>query len=159
MHFNTWVSSVLSPHMCKPTKNYPISQRSIFIHIQPEYKSEIRCRNFFIDFCICVHSANITVFVLSVVMNCQMPHIASFSPADSLLKCVCLKLCLHFPRRNMTLSGFKDSVMELIHFVGRLASVGLQLEGCHSLLLSFILDFYETVNELMLMTETALFLC
>ncbi|XP_053284820.1 centromere protein I [Pleuronectes platessa] len=48
---------------------------------------------------------------------------------------------------NMTLSGFKDSVMELVHFVGRLASVGLQLEGSHSLLLSFILDFYETVCD------------
>lgn len=48
---------------------------------------------------------------------------------------------------NMTLSGFKDSVMELVHFVGRLASVGLQLEGCHSLLLSFIMDFYETVCD------------
>ncbi|KAM7000051.1 centromere protein I [Tautogolabrus adspersus] len=48
---------------------------------------------------------------------------------------------------NMTLSGFKDSVMELVLFVGRLASVGLQLEGCHSLLLSFILDFYETVCD------------
>nr|XP_046261463.1 centromere protein I [Scatophagus argus] len=48
---------------------------------------------------------------------------------------------------NMTLSGFKDSVMELVHFVGRLASVGLQLEGCHSLLLSFILDFYETACD------------
>ncbi|XP_069550259.1 centromere protein I [Brachyistius frenatus] len=48
---------------------------------------------------------------------------------------------------NMTLSGFKDSVLELVHFVGRLASVGLQLEGCHSLLLSFILDFYETVCD------------
>uniref|UniRef100_UPI0037E6FCBA centromere protein I n=1 Tax=Semicossyphus pulcher TaxID=241346 RepID=UPI0037E6FCBA len=48
---------------------------------------------------------------------------------------------------NMTLSGFKDSVMELILFVGRLASVGLQLEGCHSLLLSFILDFYETACD------------
>ncbi|XP_023258640.1 centromere protein I isoform X1 [Seriola lalandi dorsalis] len=48
---------------------------------------------------------------------------------------------------NMTLSGFKDSVMELVHFVGRLASVGLQLEGCHSLLLSFILDFYEAVCD------------
>lgn len=47
----------------------------------------------------------------------------------------------------MTLSGFKDSVMELIHFVGRLASVGLQLEGCHCLLLSFVLDFYETVKK------------
>uniref|UniRef100_H3C6W0 Centromere protein I n=1 Tax=Tetraodon nigroviridis TaxID=99883 RepID=H3C6W0_TETNG len=48
---------------------------------------------------------------------------------------------------NMTLSGFKDSVIELIHFVGRLASVGLQLEGCNALLLSFILDFYETVCD------------
>ncbi|XP_037531440.1 centromere protein I [Nematolebias whitei] len=48
---------------------------------------------------------------------------------------------------NMTLSGFKDSVMELIHFVGRLASLSLQLEGCHTLLLSFILDFYETVCD------------
>ncbi|KAM9377268.1 centromere protein I [Pholidichthys leucotaenia] len=48
---------------------------------------------------------------------------------------------------NMTLSGFKDSVMELIHFGGRLASVGLQVEGCHSLLLSFVLDFYETVCD------------
>ncbi|XP_068596642.1 centromere protein I [Brachionichthys hirsutus] len=48
---------------------------------------------------------------------------------------------------NMTLSGFKDSVMELILFVGRLASVGLQLENSHSLLLSFTLDFYETVCD------------
>uniref|UniRef100_A0A8C5H401 Centromere protein I n=1 Tax=Gouania willdenowi TaxID=441366 RepID=A0A8C5H401_GOUWI len=48
---------------------------------------------------------------------------------------------------NMTLSGFKDSVMELIHFVGHLACVGLRLEGCHSLLLSFTLDFYETVCD------------
>ncbi|XP_030000546.1 centromere protein I [Sphaeramia orbicularis] len=51
---------------------------------------------------------------------------------------------------NITLSGFKDSVMELVHFVGRLATVGLQLEGCHSLLLSFILDFYETVCDMFL---------
>uniref|UniRef100_A0A668A2W1 Centromere protein I n=1 Tax=Myripristis murdjan TaxID=586833 RepID=A0A668A2W1_9TELE len=51
---------------------------------------------------------------------------------------------------NMTLSGFKDSLMELVHFVGRLASVGLQIEGCHSLLLSFILDFYETVCDMFL---------
>lgn len=48
---------------------------------------------------------------------------------------------------NMSLSGFKDSVMELINFVGHLASVGLQLERCHSLLLAFILDFYETVCD------------
>uniref|UniRef100_A0A671W3F5 Centromere protein I n=1 Tax=Sparus aurata TaxID=8175 RepID=A0A671W3F5_SPAAU len=51
---------------------------------------------------------------------------------------------------NMTLSGFKDSVMDLVHFVGQLASVGLQLEGCHSLLLSFTLDFYETVCDMFL---------
>lgn len=59
----------------------------------------------------------------------------------------------------MTLSGFKDSVMELVHFVGRLASVGLQLEGCHSLLLSFILDFYETVKEPGPMNAHAPWLC
>ncbi|XP_074505544.1 centromere protein I [Sebastes fasciatus] len=51
---------------------------------------------------------------------------------------------------NMTLTGFKDSVMELVDFVGRLASVGLQLEGCHSLLLSFIMHFYETVCDMFL---------
>ncbi|XP_076595249.1 centromere protein I isoform X2 [Chaetodon auriga] len=51
---------------------------------------------------------------------------------------------------NMTLSGFKDSVLELVHFVGRLASVGLQLEGCNSLFLSFILDFYDTVCDMFL---------
>ncbi|CAK6964683.1 centromere protein I [Scomber scombrus] len=51
---------------------------------------------------------------------------------------------------NMTLSGFKDSVMELVHFVGRLATIGLQLEGCHSLLFNFILDFYETVCDMFL---------
>ncbi|CAL9707096.1 unnamed protein product [Knipowitschia caucasica] len=51
---------------------------------------------------------------------------------------------------NMTLSGFKNSVMELVYFVGRLASVGLQGEDCHSLLLSFVLDFYETVCEMFL---------
>ncbi|XP_053179943.1 centromere protein I [Scomber japonicus] len=51
---------------------------------------------------------------------------------------------------NMTLSGFKDSVMELVHFVGRLATISLQLEGCHSLLFNFILDFYETVCDMFL---------
>ncbi|KAM9849539.1 centromere protein I [Aulostomus maculatus] len=51
---------------------------------------------------------------------------------------------------NMTLSGFKDSVMELVNFVGRLSTLGLQLEDCHSLLLNFILDFYETVCDMFL---------
>ncbi|KAJ8397992.1 hypothetical protein AAFF_G00433390 [Aldrovandia affinis] len=47
--------------------------------------------------------------------------------------------------QNMTLSGLMDSVVELVQFVGRIATVGLQLEGYHTLLLSFTLDFYETV--------------
>ncbi|KAM6953156.1 centromere protein I [Aplochiton taeniatus] len=51
---------------------------------------------------------------------------------------------------NMTLSGFKDSVMELVKFVGHLATVALQLEGCHTLLLNFVLDFYETVCDMFL---------
>uniref|UniRef100_A0A8C7DGP8 Centromere protein I n=1 Tax=Oncorhynchus kisutch TaxID=8019 RepID=A0A8C7DGP8_ONCKI len=60
-----------------------------------------------------------------------------------------ISLNRHTPM-NMTLSGFMDSVMELVRFVGRLATMGLQLEGCHSLLLSFILDFYETVCDMFL---------
>ncbi|XP_061755956.1 centromere protein I [Nerophis ophidion] len=51
---------------------------------------------------------------------------------------------------NMSLSGYKDSVQELVHFVGRLATVGLQVESCHSLLLNFVLDFYETVCDMFL---------
>lgn len=51
---------------------------------------------------------------------------------------------------NITLSGFMNSVMELVQFVGRLSTVGLQVEGYHSLLLSFILDFYETVCDMFL---------
>ncbi|XP_020357902.1 centromere protein I isoform X1 [Oncorhynchus kisutch] len=60
-----------------------------------------------------------------------------------------ISLHSHTPM-NMSLSGFMDSVVELVRFVGRLATVGLQLEGCHSLLLSFILDFYETVCDMFL---------
>ncbi|XP_026187065.1 centromere protein I [Mastacembelus armatus] len=59
---------------------------------------------------------------------------------------------------NMTLTDFKDSLMELVHFVGRLASVGLQLEGYNSLLLSFILDFYETVCDMFVKYELPLVL-
>ncbi|KAL0974121.1 hypothetical protein UPYG_G00215920 [Umbra pygmaea] len=60
-----------------------------------------------------------------------------------------ISLNSHTPM-NMSLSGLMDSIMELVHFVGRLATVGLQLEGCHSLLLSFTLDFYETVCDMFL---------
>ncbi|XP_062332976.1 centromere protein I [Osmerus eperlanus] len=60
-----------------------------------------------------------------------------------------ISLNSHTPM-SMTLSGFMDSVMELVCFVGRLASAGLQLEGCHSLLLSYVLDFYQTVCDMFL---------
>uniref|UniRef100_A0A8C7DH10 Centromere protein I n=1 Tax=Oncorhynchus kisutch TaxID=8019 RepID=A0A8C7DH10_ONCKI len=78
-------------------------------------------------------------------------------PSSCDVPCCCC-LCLMFSYvtilqllpRNMSLSGFMDSVVELVRFVGRLATVGLQLEGCHSLLLSFILDFYETVCDMFL---------
>uniref|UniRef100_A0A6Q2XMH4 Centromere protein I n=1 Tax=Esox lucius TaxID=8010 RepID=A0A6Q2XMH4_ESOLU len=66
-----------------------------------------------------------------------------------------ISLNSHTPM-NMTLSGFMDSVMELVLFVGRLATVGLQLEGCSSLLLSFVLDFYETVCDMFLKFELPL---
>ncbi len=50
----------------------------------------------------------------------------------------------------MTLSGFMDSVMELVRFVGLLASEGLRLENCHVLLLNQTLAFYETVLSAMI---------
>ncbi|ROL47078.1 Centromere protein I [Anabarilius grahami] len=49
---------------------------------------------------------------------------------------------------TMTLSGFMDSVMELVHFVGLLSSEGLRLENCHILLLNQSLAFYETVCDM-----------
>uniref|UniRef100_A0A671SK36 Centromere protein I-like n=1 Tax=Sinocyclocheilus anshuiensis TaxID=1608454 RepID=A0A671SK36_9TELE len=51
---------------------------------------------------------------------------------------------------TMTLSGFMDSVMELVRFVGLLASEGLRLENCHVLLLNQTLAFYETVCDMFL---------
>uniref|UniRef100_A0A8C1F7Q2 Centromere protein I n=1 Tax=Cyprinus carpio carpio TaxID=630221 RepID=A0A8C1F7Q2_CYPCA len=56
-----------------------------------------------------------------------------------------LSVCL-----TMTLSGFMDSVMELVRFVGLLASEGLRLENCHVLLLNQTLAFYETVCDMFL---------
>ncbi|KAJ8015722.1 hypothetical protein DPEC_G00029090 [Dallia pectoralis] len=66
-----------------------------------------------------------------------------------------ISLNSHTPM-NMTLSGLMDSVVELVCFVGRLATVGLQLEGCPALLLTFILDFYETVCDMFLKFELPL---
>uniref|UniRef100_A0AAR2M4B4 Centromere protein I n=1 Tax=Pygocentrus nattereri TaxID=42514 RepID=A0AAR2M4B4_PYGNA len=50
--------------------------------------------------------------------------------------------------RTMTLSGFMDTIIELVRFVGRLAAEGLRLENCHVLLLSQTLTFYETVCDM-----------
>uniref|UniRef100_A0AAR2K0W3 Centromere protein I n=1 Tax=Pygocentrus nattereri TaxID=42514 RepID=A0AAR2K0W3_PYGNA len=49
---------------------------------------------------------------------------------------------------TMTLSGFMDTIIELVRFVGRLAAEGLRLENCHVLLLSQTLTFYETVCDM-----------
>ncbi|KAG9338634.1 hypothetical protein JZ751_025472 [Albula glossodonta] len=51
----------------------------------------------------------------------------------------------HTPQ-SMSLSGLMDSVVELVQFVGLIATVGLQMEGLHTLLLSFTLHFYQTVT-------------
>ncbi|KAJ8281711.1 hypothetical protein COCON_G00042300 [Conger conger] len=59
---------------------------------------------------------------------------------------------------NMTLSGLMDSVVELVQFVGRIATIGLQLEGYHTLLLSFTLDFYQTVCDMYLKYDLPLVL-
>ncbi len=58
----------------------------------------------------------------------------------------------------MTLSGFMDSVMELVRFVGLLASEGLRLENCHVLLLNQTLAFYETVLSAMINLINMMFL-
>uniref|UniRef100_A0A8C4WNY5 Centromere protein I n=1 Tax=Gopherus evgoodei TaxID=1825980 RepID=A0A8C4WNY5_9SAUR len=51
---------------------------------------------------------------------------------------------------NTTLSGLVNSVAELIHFVGWIATVALRLENNATFLLYFILDFYETVCDVYL---------
>ncbi|KAH1165672.1 centromere protein I [Mauremys mutica] len=51
---------------------------------------------------------------------------------------------------NTTLSGLVNSVAELIHFVGSIATVALRLENNATFLLYFILDFYETVCDVYL---------
>ncbi|MBN3299752.1 CENPI protein, partial [Amia calva] len=51
---------------------------------------------------------------------------------------------------NMSLSGLMSSVVELVQFVGRLSTVALHLEAYNTLLLHFILDFYETVCDMYL---------
>ncbi|XP_071425272.1 centromere protein I [Pithys albifrons albifrons] len=51
---------------------------------------------------------------------------------------------------NTTLSGIVNVVAELIHFVGRISTAALRLESNSTLLLIFILNFYETVCDMYL---------
>ncbi|NXL65143.1 CENPI protein, partial [Chordeiles acutipennis] len=51
---------------------------------------------------------------------------------------------------NTTLSGLVNVVAELIHFVGWISTVALHLENNSTLMLYFILDFYETVCDIYL---------
>ncbi|KAF7707235.1 centromere protein I isoform X2 [Silurus meridionalis] len=57
---------------------------------------------------------------------------------------------------TMNLSGFVDTVTELVSFVGRLATEGLRLENCHILLLNHTLNFYETVCDMLVKYELPL---
>ncbi|XP_058253948.1 centromere protein I isoform X1 [Hemibagrus wyckioides] len=50
---------------------------------------------------------------------------------------------------TMTLSRLIDTVTELVNFVGCLATEGLHLENCHTLLLNQTLNFYETVCDML----------
>ncbi|NXN97497.1 CENPI protein, partial [Rhinopomastus cyanomelas] len=51
---------------------------------------------------------------------------------------------------NTTLSGLVDGVAQLINFVGRISAAALLLESNSTLLLHFILSFYETVCDMYL---------
>uniref|UniRef100_A0A8C1UNI0 Centromere protein I n=1 Tax=Cyprinus carpio TaxID=7962 RepID=A0A8C1UNI0_CYPCA len=88
---------------------------------------------------------------------CEYMHKLLFEPLKQLYftSTVFFKVCMLFfvflsVCLTMTLSGFMDSVMELVRFVGLLASEGLRLESCHVLLLNQTLAFYETVCDMFL---------
>uniref|UniRef100_W5NDY1 Centromere protein I n=1 Tax=Lepisosteus oculatus TaxID=7918 RepID=W5NDY1_LEPOC len=49
---------------------------------------------------------------------------------------------------NMSLSGIMSSVVELVEFVGRISTIALHMEGYNTLLLHFVLNFYETVCDM-----------
>ncbi|XP_069749211.1 centromere protein I isoform X2 [Narcine bancroftii] len=51
---------------------------------------------------------------------------------------------------NPSLSGLVNSVFELVEFCGRMFTVALQMETYNSLLLHFILNFYETISDMYL---------
>ncbi|XP_055499660.1 centromere protein I isoform X1 [Leucoraja erinacea] len=49
-----------------------------------------------------------------------------------------------------SLSGFMNSVFELVEFCARMFTMALQMEAYNSLLIHFILNFYETVSDMYL---------
>ncbi|XP_051641719.1 centromere protein I [Manacus candei] len=69
---------------------------------------------------------------------------------ENWLNCNVIDMDPEFHSLNTTLSGLVTVVADLIHFVGRLSTVGLRLEKNSTLLLIFILDFYETVCDMYL---------
>ncbi|XP_007889239.1 centromere protein I [Callorhinchus milii] len=52
--------------------------------------------------------------------------------------------------QNVTLAGLVNSISELVEFTARISTVALQVEAYNSLLLHFILNFYETVSDMYL---------
>ncbi|XP_067903600.1 centromere protein I isoform X1 [Heterodontus francisci] len=52
--------------------------------------------------------------------------------------------------QNVSLSGLVSSISELVEFSARISMVALQMEAYNSLLLHFILNFYETVSDMYL---------
>ncbi|XP_067852765.1 centromere protein I [Heptranchias perlo] len=52
--------------------------------------------------------------------------------------------------QNVSLSGLVNSISELVEFSARISMVALQMEAYNSLLLHFILNFYETVSDMYL---------
>ncbi|XP_027756554.1 centromere protein I isoform X2 [Empidonax traillii] len=69
---------------------------------------------------------------------------------ENWLNCNVIHMDPEFHSLNTTLSGLVNMVADLVHFVGRLSTVGLRLEKNSTLLLFFILDFYETVCDMYL---------
>uniref|UniRef100_A0A8C1G3Q2 Centromere protein I n=1 Tax=Cyprinus carpio TaxID=7962 RepID=A0A8C1G3Q2_CYPCA len=59
-------------------------------------------------------------------------------------------LCCNQRNSRNTISALVTFFMELVRFVGLLASEGLRLESCHVLLLNQTLAFYETVCDMFL---------
>ncbi|XP_005420001.1 centromere protein I [Geospiza fortis] len=66
------------------------------------------------------------------------------------LNCNAIQMDLEISSANTTLCGLVDAVAELVHFVGRISTVALRLENNSTLLLYFILDFYDTVCDMYL---------